>query len=74
MLKKFLPKVPEYCVVPNGFSIRKKTGQLLIKIPIPLVYKQYSVQYRKEVWGCPHLLYAPWLGIQIWWLEIDFGD
>jgi hypothetical protein len=67
LLKK-LKVVEEYCIIPTGIS-KTPRDKMLIKIPLVLTRKHYSICYRKECLATLYFVYVEGRGPRFFWLD-----
>jgi hypothetical protein len=65
----FLPMVPEGCIIPFGFSCNEHWGPIL-RVPLFLCWRDFSVQYRRQVWGTLNMI-ATTKRVRFFWSEFE---
>jgi hypothetical protein len=64
-----LPLVLEGQIIPIGLSKASNTGRLIVRIPLLLTWRKFSVWHLIESWGTLNLIYSPKYGVKIFWAE-----
>jgi hypothetical protein len=65
----FLPMVSEWCIIPFGLSYNEQWG-LILRLPLFLCWRDFSVQYRRQVWGTLNMI-ATTKRVIFFWSEFE---
>lgn len=65
-MTRFCPQIDKASMWPVGFSWLEYYG-LMLRLPLPFRYKQYSYCKQRKLWGNVNLFISSRIGFKLWW-------